>query len=116
MSPDGRYLVAVSYDSKALFVRDNLSETWTRLTGMEFIEEPAWSADSSWIQFLGHPVSTRKALFRIRPAGGHSEETADLTGLENLGETWVGVAPDGSPLVFRGSTSYEVYALDWERR
>ena len=116
MSPDGRYLVAVSYDSRSLFVRDSLSDTWTRLTGMEFLEEPAWSLDSSWIHFLGHPGNSRKALFRIRPTGGHSEETADLTGLENLGATWVGVAPDGSPLMFRGTTSYEVYALDWKRR
>src|SRR5205085_2125745 len=47
MSPDGRYLAAVSYDGKSLYLRDNLSASWRKCTTMEFLEEPAWPPDSA---------------------------------------------------------------------
>lgn len=45
------------------------------------------------------------------------EKLADLKGFRRAvlgGNSWSGVAPDGSPLLLRDISSQEVYALDFE--
>jgi Tol biopolymer transport system component len=117
MSPDGRYLTAVSYDSQSLYVRDNRSGAWRKRASFHFLEEPAWSRDSAWIQFAGHDRAGRVALFRIDAAQGPAKETVDLSasGFEQAGASWFGMGPDGSPLGFRGIAE-EIYSLNWRLR
>jgi hypothetical protein len=45
------------------------------------------------------------------------ETIADLTGIPvvaHWGAIWMGLAPDGSPLVLRDRSTRELYALDWD--
>jgi Tol biopolymer transport system component len=117
MSPDGRYLAAVSYDNQSLYLRDNRSGTWRKRASLVFLEEPVWSQDSAWIQFAGRRSASQLALFRIDAAQGPAKETVDLTAFESehVGAAWYGIAPDGSPLGFRGIAE-EIYSLNWRLR
>jgi Tol biopolymer transport system component len=116
-SPDGRYLAAVSYDSQSLYVRDNHSGTWRKRAGFQFLEEPVWSRDSAWVQFVVRYSTGQVALFRIDAAQGPAKETVDLSAyeFEQAGATWFGIGPDGSTLGFRGIAE-EIYSLNWRLR
>jgi WD40 repeat protein len=117
MSPDGRYLAAVSYDSRSLYLRDNRGGTWRERASFQFLEEPIWSRDSAWIQFVVRYPTGRVAIFRIDAAQGPARETVDLSAsqFEQAGATWFGIGPDGSPLGFRGIAE-EIYSLKWRLR
>ena len=63
--------------------------------------------------------SESASIDRIRLSDRKVEAIVDL---KNLGRSatgsvteWVGIAPDDSPLVARDISSYEIYALQWER-
>jgi hypothetical protein len=50
-------------------------------------------------------------------AGGKAERIVDLHDFRRVVEawlSWIGVTPDGSPLLMRDTGSQEVYALDFE--
>jgi Tol biopolymer transport system component len=114
MSPDGRYLAAVSNDNQSLYVRDNRSGTWRKRASLSFLEEPVWSRDSTWIQFIGRRIG-QTALLRIDAAEGPAKETMDVSGFKNVGANWFGIGPDGSPLGLRG-VAEEIYSLNWRLR
>jgi WD40 repeat protein len=115
MSPDGRYLAAVSYDNQFLYLRDNRTGTWRKRAAFPLLEEPVWSRDSAWIQFVVRPGAARAALFRIDAAQGPARETVDISTFEPAGATWFGIGPDGAPLGLRG-LSAEIYSLTWRLR
>jgi len=117
MSPDGRYLAAIGYDSRSLYVRDNRSGIWRKRAGFQFLEEPAWSPDSAWIQFVVRYRTGQVSLFRIDAAQGPAREAVDLSAseFEQAGATWFGIGPDGSPVGFRGIAE-EIYSLNWRLR
>jgi len=75
---------------------------------------PSWSSDSEWITSISR--ETRRIL-RWSRVTRKSETIADLEDmplLELAGYPWMGVAPDGSPLVVRDRSTRDLYALDWE--
>lgn len=115
MSPDGRYLAAVSYENKNLYLRDNLQRTWRKCVTMGFIEELVWPLNSSWIQFIGVPRAGERRLFRTSPACEQPREILDLLAYNFVGSTWIGIAPDHSPIGLV-SIPDEIYAIDWRIR
>jgi Tol biopolymer transport system component len=114
MSPNGRFLAAVGFQSRSLYIRDNHSKVWHRCVTMDSVAEPIWSADSSWIQFAGRKDEAR-GLFRISPRCGELKQVVDLTAVEFVVAAWFGITPDGSPtgLVH---VPEEIYAIDWRLR
>ena len=114
VSPDGRYLAALSQDSGTLMLYDFHSKsglTW--LTEHGNIAYPTWSKDSKYVYFdnflsehptsrasnsavtLGRTVSSRRASpFFGTPSG-----------------TWGGLAPDNSRLYVAGPQLQEIYSL-----
>jgi Tol biopolymer transport system component len=116
MSPDGKYLAAISYDNRSLYMRDNLHNTWRNCSLMYFMEEPTWLRDSSWIQFIGISRSGGpRLLFRISPGCAPPRVIMDLSNYPFTGDTWIGISPDGSPLGLLHIPN-EIYALDWRLR
>jgi Tol biopolymer transport system component/DNA-binding winged helix-turn-helix (wHTH) protein len=114
-SPDGRYISAFSTGG-TLSVFDFANQEWT-----EIVKPPnewcAWSHDGKYIQ-CGSMVKGEEILQRVR-VSDHKVEM--VTSLKNLGRvdfnsyaTWLGVAPDDSPLAIRNVSSFDIYALDWE--
>lgn len=114
MSPNGRFLAAVSFDSKSVYVRDNQTKAWRKCVTMDSVAEPAWPRDSSWIQFAGRKNAAR-GLFRVSPLCGQLKQVVDLTPFEFVGAAWFGITPDGLPtgLVY---VPEEIYAIDWRLR
>jgi DNA-binding winged helix-turn-helix (wHTH) protein/Tol biopolymer transport system component len=110
----GRYLLALSanalsFDSKGLLVFDFQTNRWKKLLDGA-IEEPVWSHDDQHIYFVGGTANDR-VLYRIRVSNGKLERIMDLAGFPYLG-TWLGLAPDDSPLMLRDVRQTEIYALD----
>ena len=112
-SPDGRYIPAVSADSKKLLLFDFQNQKWTKLaTGnMGWM---SWTKDGQYLQILdGTGTGT---VFRIRLSDGKTERVLDLKNFTQTGNygSWLAMAPDDSPLLLRNAGTQNVYALDWE--
>jgi Tol biopolymer transport system component len=114
-SPDGRYVVAMSRDSRKLMLFDFSTHKWTELVSSP-AAYPNWSHDGSYIYF-SNPYIAEPAVYRVRISDRKLELVASLS-RQRLGWSiagkWMGLAGDDSPLVLRDTGSEEIYALDWE--
>ena len=82
-------------------------------TGVGIIE---WSADGRYLYF-DNAWSIDPAIYRFRIADHKVEQVASLKNFRRAvwGELpWLGLTPNGDPLVMRDVGSQEVYALDFE--
>jgi serine/threonine protein kinase/Tol biopolymer transport system component len=117
LSPDGRYLAALSLDSSTLMLYDFASQKWSKwITEPGNVAYPSWSKDSQSIYFdnflTDHPTSRR-----VKLGVNQSEELYSLTNLKryqnpNGSGQWSGMAPDDSRLYVQDLSVQEVYALD----
>jgi Tol biopolymer transport system component len=114
-SPDGRYVVAMSRDSRKLMLFDSSTHKWTELLNGS-AAYPSWSRDGNYIYFI-NPYVPEPAIYRIRIKDRELELVVNLP-RERLGwgiaGKWMGLSEDGSPLVLRDTGSEEVYALHWQ--
>ena len=114
-SPDGRYIAAMPADSQKLLLFDFTTEKWTELPQAAVIGYPSWSRDGKYVYFKtsgGDP-----AILRVRISDRKVERVADLRGVARFEGSFplsFGLGPDDSPLILRGTSSDEIYALDWE--
>jgi Tol biopolymer transport system component/DNA-binding winged helix-turn-helix (wHTH) protein len=118
-SPDGRYITALALgeESKgglqlcpALLLYDFRSGTWTTLARIWVIRNMTWSHDSQYIYFdSGVPDL---GMYRVNIVSKKIELLASLKGFAAVHDDWIGVAPDGSPLMMKDSRINEIYALD----
>jgi serine/threonine protein kinase len=111
-SPDGRYIAALTADFKTLLRFDIAAQKWTKWieTPESMISFPAWSSDSKYL-YYEHVGEYR----RVSVSSSRSEFVASFKNLRLFGGrwgTWGGLAPDGSPLFVRDTSSEEIYALD----
>jgi len=108
-SPDGRYIAALTIDrDQQLSVFDVAGQRWRTLP-VRHANDPMWSADSRFIYLDPEGPETR--LRRVRVADGFTETVLDL---KERGFIWVGVDPDGAPLVTQFAS--DVYVLELSRR
>jgi len=113
MSPDGRHLVAISYDRRSILVRDNQRGSWRNCATMEFLEEPVWSPDSHWFQFIAKVKGLdAKGVYRLTASCGQPQRITDLSSYRFAGATWIGIGPNASVLGLVGLPA-EIYTLDW---
>ena len=112
-SPDGRYIPALSIDSKKLLLFDLQTRQWTELAqgSMGWLE---WSKDGQYLQAADG--SGTGAVIRIRLSDHKTERVVDLKNFATVGYYgfWFAVAPDDSPIMLRNAGAQDVYALDWE--
>ncbi len=112
-SPDGRYIPALSGDSKKLLLFDFQTQKWTELAqgSMGWLE---WSKDGQYLQ--ANDASGAGAVIRIRLSDHKTERVVDLKNFATAGffGQWFAVAPDDSPIMLRNAGTQDVYALDWE--
>jgi Tol biopolymer transport system component/DNA-binding winged helix-turn-helix (wHTH) protein len=111
-SPDGRYLSAVTQDSRTLRLYDMQTQQWTNLADVG-VNDVIWSPDSRYIYFDtlfgGDPT-----LYRIPIKSRKLERWADLRGFPRGGfyGPWLGITPDGSPILLKDTSIEEIYRLD----
>jgi Tol biopolymer transport system component/DNA-binding winged helix-turn-helix (wHTH) protein len=113
-SPDGRFLTAVTEDNRNLRLYDMQTQQWTNLANVG-VNDVIWSRDSRYVYFdtlFGDDPS----LYRISMDSRKLERWADLRGLPRGGfyGPWLGITPDGSPLLLRDTSIEEIYRLDLE--
>jgi eukaryotic-like serine/threonine-protein kinase len=112
-SPDGRYIPALSTDSKRLLLFDFQTQQWRELAQgtMGWLE---WSKDGQYLQ--AYDDSGTGAIIRIRLSDHKTERVVDLKNFVTTGHysQWFAVAPDDSPIMLRNAGTQDVYALDWE--
>ncbi len=112
-SPDGRYIVAMPFDSRSLMLFDFAAQRWDEIakTAAGF---PNWSKTGEYVYFLheeGQP-----SVMRVRIRDRKLERVADLKNFRQAGYygVWLGLAPDDSPVLLRDTGTQEIYALDWQ--
>ncbi len=111
-SPDGRHIAAAQAGSNTLWIFDFSSRKW-RQQGQVTAAFPNWSPDSRYLYFRS--AERPPILYRLRIADGSLEQITSLQDVRRTGVfgwTWVGLTPDGSPLVLRDTGTEEIYALD----
>jgi DNA-binding winged helix-turn-helix (wHTH) protein/Tol biopolymer transport system component len=129
-SPNGRYIAAVTADSKKMVLYDFESARWTDwITDSIALGYPSWSSDSRYVYFasdgengLGtdasgpHRFSSGDHTYRRVMLGKTKSELVvrldNLHQLTNRWGTWSGITPDGVPLFLRDISTQEIYALD----
>ncbi len=113
-SPEGRYLSAISVDSKRAMLYDFQTQKWSEWFGDDDgIFYGRWSPDGRYFYYdnnQGDGVSLRIKMGEHKP-----EELFHSVSLRRyLGPlgTWGGMAPDGSRIYAQDISTEEIYALD----
>jgi Tol biopolymer transport system component len=86
---------------------------WERL-GFTDMAYPNWSRDGRCITGLNVVARRIERWSRVTGRVETVAELGDLPLLTWVGVPWMGLAPDGSPLVVRDRSTRDLYALDWE--
>lgn len=118
-SPNGKYLAAIRSEHPATLNLFYFSaQKWTEVYGTE-MGYANWSHDGTYLYFESVTAGGFH-LQRLRLADRKIEEITNLDKVvrpSGWGETayWLGISPDDSPLVFRDTSTEEIYALemDW---
>jgi Tol biopolymer transport system component/DNA-binding winged helix-turn-helix (wHTH) protein len=112
-SPDGKKIVALTRDNKALMIYEITSRKWSELvrpgTPVGF---PQWSTDGKLVYYGAGTI-----VYSIRIEDRKIERVADFSGIQitgNISGGWLAMTPDGSPLILRDVSLNEIYALDFE--
>jgi hypothetical protein len=105
--------VAFSADSTKLLLFDVQTQKWSELAKgpMGWLN---WSKDGRSLYVLHY--KGRGAVLKIRISDHQTEQIVDLSNFVTSGRygSWLGLAPDDSPLLLRDVGTQDVYALDWE--
>jgi hypothetical protein len=114
-SPDGRYMLALSWLEPGMKLFDFNKRTWRELTDIP-AAYPNWSGDGQYVHFI-NPYVAVPALYRLHVSDGAIERIANIDS-QQLGWTmvrkWTGLAFDNSPLVLRDTGIQEIFSLNWQ--
>jgi serine/threonine protein kinase/Tol biopolymer transport system component len=123
-SPNGRYIAAMSSDSRRLLLFDFETQKWTELANgsLGWIN---WSKDGQSIYFIGGGGFAAFVigggtfsgnLMKVNIANHKIEEVGDLNGFSSVGVfgTSLSLARDDTPIVLRNAGTHDVYSIDIE--
>jgi Tol biopolymer transport system component/DNA-binding winged helix-turn-helix (wHTH) protein len=118
VSPDGRYIAALSQQESKMMLFDTTTQKWEELASL-YSGYPSWSNDGKFLYFQdwanGGAFPSR--VVRVRISDRKLETVLDLRSLGRLSigtfVSWSGLAPDDSILLSRNISTQEIYALKW---
>ena len=118
VSPDGRYIAALSQQDGKMMLFDTKTQKWEELSA-NYSGYPSWSRDGKFLYFQdwdrgsGYP----SRVVRIRIGDRKLETVVDLKSLDRLSigtfMSWSGLAPDDSVLLSRNNSTQEIYTVKW---
>jgi eukaryotic-like serine/threonine-protein kinase len=112
VSPDGRYLAALSADSKKLMLYEFATRKWSHLAQATFAYDN-WSHDSHYVYLEDY--SQGDDIIRVSVHGGPLQRLVSVKDVPRGSDpwaSWLGLGPDDAPLLMRDQSSQEIYALD----
>jgi DNA-binding winged helix-turn-helix (wHTH) protein/WD40 repeat protein len=118
VSPDGRYIAALSQQDSKLMLFDMTTQKWQELSAL-YSGYPSWSRDGKFLYFQdwGSGGLSPLRVVRLRLSDRKLETIFDLRTLDRLSigtyMSWSGLAPDDSVLLSRNISTQEIYALKW---
>jgi serine/threonine protein kinase/Tol biopolymer transport system component len=116
-SPDGRYIIALTYDGNTLMLYDVKNQKWQKLdTKLDSFGYLAWSSDSAYVYFDTF-LSRDSGYFRLRISDAKVEKLVDLKKIRLFASqfgpgSWTGLGPGNVPLMPRDISAQEIYAFD----
>ena len=111
-SPDGKWIAAVKSNSQSLMLYDVARQKWTEVLQERNVSFPDWSKDGAYLYFLSWPE--KPAIQRVRISDLKTERVADLKDFRPTGywDDWMGLGPDGAPLLLRDTGLQDVYGME----
>lgn len=109
VSPDGRWICALSRDWTTVIIYDLQSEKWQQIAKVDtgVFAYPNWSHDGKWL----YARRTSHRAVRINIADHHIDPVVDLRDFPEPGPSWMALLPDDSLLLHRDRSVQEIYAL-----
>jgi len=114
-SPDGKQVVARTVNGDKLRLFEFATLKWSDLVTRS-VGSMQWSADGKYVYF-DTGSGAEQTIYRVRLADRKVELVTSLQDFRRAVQPWVswmGLTPDGSPLLMRDIGTQEVYALDFE--
>ena len=112
-SPDGRYIVAIRLDQKALMLFDRTRQQWTTLV-VHGAGDPTWSHDGQSVYFQDF-LEAGKPIYRVAVPAGTVEQVATIKNLQPIAATdyrLIGLAPGDLPVVSARTSTVNLYRVD----
>jgi Tol biopolymer transport system component len=118
ISPDGRYIAALTADAKQLTLLDQTTNSWSTLAEGDHFGFNEWSPDGKYVYALKSGGGFER-IVRVRIKDRVQEEVLSLKDFPQLVDPfteWYGLTPDGKILLMRDSSVQEIYALDLAKK
>ena len=118
VSPDNRFIVAMDAPgNNKMFLFDRGTQKWSELMSHKNpgLSWPHWSGDSKSVYVSDLTNRHAPSIYRVRIPDGKAERVAAFEvpeGITGYWVGWVGVDPNGDPLVLRDLSIQEIYSLD----
>ncbi len=117
LSPDGRYMVAMPLDQRALLLFDRTTGRWSTLTS-HGVGDPTWSHDGRSVYFQDF-LETDKPIYRIAVPNGKPETVATIENLRPMAATdyrLIGLAPGDLPVVTARTPVVNLYEVELNKK
>ena len=113
-SPDGRYIVAQRTSNFACMLFDVAKQAWSEISPAS-CGWATWARDSRSFFCL---EGKGESILRFDVATRKFEPLVSLKDYRITGNpgAWLGIMPDGSPLILKDAGSQEIYRLEWQTR
>ena len=109
VSPDGRWINALSRDWTRVMIYDVQTEKWDQIAQADtgVFAYTNWSHDGKWL----YARRTPHRAVRINIADHHIEPVVDLKDFPEPGPSWMALTPDNSVLLHRDRSVQQIYVL-----
>ena len=114
VSPDGRYISALTEGGTKLMLFDTNTNHWSSLVEGKEVSYNEWSHDGKYVYMRENRAGAGE-LVRVRIKDRVLEHVLSLKDFPQLADMfagWVGLTPDDAPLLMRDRSVEEIYALD----
>lgn len=110
LSPDGRYIAAITLDQHKLLLFDRVSQRWSTLTTHN-VGDPSWSHDSRTVYFQDF-LEPGKPIYRVAIQTGAIEQVATIRSLSPIAAAdyrFIGLAPGDLPIVSARTPTVNIF-------